>query len=185
MAAGDGLVTMTPTSIVVAGAGSSASINADGGVDFTSATSLSLNGVFTASHDNYALSIRITSGPDATATFLRLRTAGTDASGSNYTFQYLAATSTTISGARSSSQTEGEFGRTYTAVNQNATFLNIYGPYLAKPTAYRSVTAYTFSSAYMNDLAGTHSLSTSYDGLTIYPGSSSISGNIVVFGYEE
>ena len=89
MAAGDGLVTMTPTSIAVAGAGSSASINSDGGVDFTSATSLSLNGVFTSGYDNYLLVIfhewsGASGGVDITC---RLRAAGSDASGSNYTYQ--------------------------------------------------------------------------------------------------
>jgi hypothetical protein len=74
MAAGDGLVIMTPTSI--AHAGTSASINADGGVDFTAVTSLSLNGVFTSAHDNYLIVIRYVAASGDPRTRLRLRTAG-------------------------------------------------------------------------------------------------------------
>ena len=35
------------------------------------------------------------------------------------------------------------------------------------------------------DRATTHSLSTSYDGITIYPTANAITGTIHVFGYEE
>jgi hypothetical protein len=70
MAAGDGLVSMTPSSI--AHSGTSASINADGGVDFTAVTELSLNGVFTSDYDNYLIVMRFT---DTTAIWLLLQVA--------------------------------------------------------------------------------------------------------------
>lgn len=183
MAAGDGLVTMTPTSIVVAGAGSSASINSDGGVDFTSATDLSLNGVFASGFDNYLMVIRWSSTSGGNVA-VKLRASGTDATGSNYTYQTLIADgSATPSGARYSSETSW-LRLMHTDTAQRVGFnVHFYGPFLAQPTAARSVSVSDYLSAFIRDTAGTHSLSTAYDGVTISGGV--LTGNVVVFGYEE
>lgn len=182
MAAGDGLVTMTPTSIVVAGAGSSGSIQADGSVNFATATSVSLNGVFTSSHDNYL--VVLSSINNNNNVVARLRTAGTDASGTDYTRQYLLASSTTVSGARATSQTYAFIG-VGDPTNFGGDHAHIYGPALAQPTAFRNVNVHGDSGGRLVDNACTHSLSTSYDGLTILPEAGSFAGTVVVFGYEE
>lgn len=184
MAAGDGLVTMTPTSIAVAGAGSSASIQSDGSVDFSAATSLSLNGVFTSAFDNYLLVIRHTMALGNDLIQIRLRVSGTDASGTDYTRQRLLASSTTVQGLRSTSQTSAAIGYS-SADNRSGDSAHIYGPALAQATAFRNVNAGDISGASIYEYASTHSLATAYDGCTLIPASSSISGSIVVFGYEE
>ena len=180
MAAGDGLISMTPTSI--AHAGTSATINADGGVDFSAVTSLSLNGVFTGDYDNYLIVYR---GPDNGAVdsvVWQLRASGSDASGSNYVEQRLRADDTTISGARST-QTFFRVGR---LAEPAGFFIHVYGPALAQPTAARTVTTEGVSNARINDFASTHSLSTSYDGATfVCLAPTALSGNVHVFGYEE
>lgn len=183
MAAGDGLIVMQPTSIAYSG--TSASINADGGVDFTAVTSLSLNGVFTSAYDNYLIVISGTNAADYQMVY-NLRAAGTDATGSNYTQQRLLATSTTVSGTRQSSEAFGRWGY-FDSAYMNGYHLHVYGPYLAQPTALRSVSVYRNSGAYIADYASTHSLSTSYDGITLKPEASGTNstGNVVVFGYEE
>ena len=180
MAAGDGLIVMTPTSINVTG--TSGSINADGGVDFTAVTALSLNGVFTSSYDNYLIVIRA-----VCTTFdnllLRWRVGGTSASGSNYTFQTLVADGgPSPSGQRSTSQTSTRLGNV-SATQRDGLSVAVYGPFLAQPTALRSVTVNGQSSARFDDIAATHSLSTSYDGFELI--CSAIDGSITVFGYEE
>ena len=186
MAAGDGLIVMQPTSIVVAGAGSSASINADGGVDFDAVTELSLNGVFTASHDNYLVVVRFTSS-GATSVDMRLRAAGTDNStASSYVAQYIQANGTTVSGARQTSNIRLDV-LTPLATQRCGANMHFYGPYLAQPTAMRVVTVLDRSSAEIVDQAHTHNQSTAYDGFTIFRDTSpqTLTGNIVVFGYEE
>jgi hypothetical protein len=183
MAAGDGLVTMTPTSITHAG--TSASINADGGVDFTAVTSLSLNGVFTSSNDNYLLVISHSGNTSGAVSIrARMRASGTDATGTNYTVQNVEAGGSTVSGARDTSQTSAKIGATNDTLRSGDT-VHIYGPYLAQATATRSVNVSGNANAYLLDFASTHSLSTSYDGITIFPNSGTLTGNIVVFGYEE
>lgn len=179
MAAGDGLVSMTPTSIAYSG--TSAGINADGGVDFSAVTSLSLNGVFTSDYDNY-LVVLDNDGASLDAFYTRLRASGTDASAGNYTYQRLSAGSTSVSGARSSSQTNWRMGNLDSS--QYGDTWHLYGPYLAQPTAYRVVNASPYSGATLNDFAGTHSLSTSYDGITLYS-ATAFTGTVHVFGYEE
>ena len=183
MAAGDGLVTMTPTSI--AHSGTSATINADGSVDFSAVTSLSLNGVFTSSFDNYLINVRLNVSTDDNI-YIRYRASGTDATATNYTRQYLAVGGTLKVGERITSASVA--GITYaSSASNNGVAVHVYGPYLAQPTASRSVTTSGYLNAFMQDEATTHSLSTSYDGFTIFPatGALTITGNIAVFGYEE
>ena len=180
MAAGDGLISMKPTSITHAG--TSASINADGGVDFTSATDLSLNGVFASGFDNYLMVIRWSS-TSAGNVAVKLRASGTDATGSNYTRQYLTADSTTVSGARQTSQTYATHG--FTSTGESGVHIYVYGSYLAQPTALRSVCIGSYLGAYLQDDACTHSLSTSYDGITIYPASNSITGALTIYGLSQ
>ena len=182
MAAGDGLIVMTPTSINVTG--TSGSINADGGVDFTAVTSLSLNGVFTSAYDNYLIVIfHEWSGASGGINIdCRLRAAGSDASGSNYTYQNIVAADTSLSGARTSNQTSAVM------INNHATLwsgshLHLYGPALAQPTATRSVQV--IGDPRVQDWATTHSLSTSYDGITFSVSSDNLTGSVTVFGYEE
>jgi len=183
MAAGDGLVSMTPTSI--AHSGTSASINADGGVDFTAVTSLSLNGVFTSDYDNYLM---VVTHEFSTASILlqcRLRASGSDASGTDYTYQRMAAGSSNLTPVRTTSATVANIGRSDDNGLLSGDTVHIYGPALAQPTAMRNVNVSGDSAAYLEDSASTHSLSTSYDGITLIPNGGNMTGSVHVFGYEE
>jgi hypothetical protein len=187
MAAGDGLISMKPTSI--AHSGTSASINSDGGVDFSAVTSLSLNGVFTGDYDNYLIVFTGLASSGAVGVNFRLRASGTDASGTDYTQQLLRADSTTVSAARVTSATQFSIQTTGPDLN-NGSHVYVYGPHLAQPTAVRSVTEVSIDASLTTnvnifDRAQTHSLSTSYDGFTIETNVNNITGTIHVFGYEE
>ena len=182
MAAGDGLVSMTPTSISYSG--TSATINTNGGVDFTAVTSLSLNGVFTSNHDNYLVVIQLQG--DVTGAYLqaRLRAAGTDNStASSYVRQRLDANNITIQSDRTTSDLT-HILRELSAITSGCD-LYVYGPALAQPTAMRSVTVGGRNGGWISDLATSHNQSVSYDGFTIYPTSGNVTGNVHVFGYEE
>ena len=176
------MVIMRPTSIVVAGAGSSASVRAAGGVEFASATSLSLNGVFTSDYDDYMISLLFTSSSSNAELFMRLRASGSDNStGSSYVFQTLTAVSTTITGQRTTSD-RGRFGNIGNT-QRSGYAVYMYGPNLAQPTAFRSVTAFDLSSATIVDYANTHNQSTAYDGFTLIPNpSNDITGVVTVYG---
>ena len=182
MAAGDGLVSMTPTSIA-AGVGT-ATTNSDGGVDFSAVTSVSLDGVFTSDYDNYLMVVTGTMASGGDPYRVKFRASGTDTTGSDYTFQRLRAIGTGYNGTRFTSQSDAWVGQAGDA-NNTGTTVAIYGPALAQPTAMRNVHGGGADSTSLYDFASTHSLSTAYDGLTLYVTSSSITGNVHVFGYEE
>jgi len=183
--AGEGLVSMEPSSIAFSG--SSATINSVGGVDFTAVTSLSLDGVFTSSHDNYVAVCRFvvtTTGTNPNMQ-LRLRTGGVDNDTANsYVRQVLEASGSSATGVRVTANitrvTEAS------ATQRDGFNLNLYGPFLSQPTAARSVTVSGRSSAFLSDFAWTHNQSTSYDGFTLtLTDGVAITGNVHVFGYEE
>ena len=185
----NGLVVMTPTSIASTGTGNSSSIGANGKVTFSSCETISLNGVFTSTYDNYMIVLR---GKSANSTDInaRLRASGTDASGTNYTRQYISADSTTVSAARTTSQTALEIGYAYGDVSgglRQGITCYLFGPYLAQPTATRSVTASDYLSGYVRDTACTHSLSTSYDGITIFNVTAArvLTGEVTVYGFNQ
>lgn len=177
-----GMVIMRPTSIVVAGAGSSASVRAAGGVEFASATSLSLNGVFTSTYDDYMIVMR---GAETTNNnvSIRMRAAGSDATGTNYVYQQLFASSTTISGQRQTAQS-GAWTSYLATAQRSGNTVYIYGPNLAQPTAGRLVNAAGLSDAAVIDYAWTHSLSTAYDGFTFF-GTTSATGIVTVYGLSQ
>lgn len=178
----NGLYLIKPTSIASTGTG--ATISTDGSVSFSAVSSLSLNGIFSADYDNYLLVMR--SVPSAVDNYyIRYRTSEIDNStASSYTTQYVAANS----GLAEASRAINNYGILYYTdsanVPINGVAVFIYGPYLAQPTAWRTIDASGYGGAYFSDVAGTHNQSTPYDGFTLYRAgaSSSITGRVAVYG---
>ena len=180
-----GLVTMVPSSIDHVG--TSASINANGGVDFEGVTSLSLNGVFTGDYDNYLMIVGAINDTTGNVTLgTQLSVAGiADATVNSYTAQSLVASDTVYSnGNRTTENSWNTRSPVIADAGWSGYEYHIYGPFLAQPTAMRAVTGIATSGAYMNETAGTHNQSTSYDGL-VFTVARSITGNLIVMGYAE
>jgi hypothetical protein len=180
----NGLVVMTPTSVAKTGTGSTATINSDGSVVFDLCTTLSLNGVFTSSYDNYMIVMRATTSLAWPYFNSRLRASGTDnTTASSYTNQYLTANGTTVSAG------SGSDNRWFGAAlddNESGFTAYIFGPNLAQPTAYREVPATGELGAVFWEFAGTHNQSTAYDGITYYPDSpNTVKGLVTVFGFNQ
>jgi hypothetical protein len=182
-----GLVTMTPTSIEHVG--TSASINANGGVDFEGVTSLSLNGVFTGGDDGFDNYVIYLSGGDVsvdTDIKAKLRSNGLNTADTKYTRQNMNAQDASVNGSRRTSEDAGSIGVFRAAVPPNAIEAHFYGPALDQPTAWRIVTVTSGNGAEIMDRALTHSEGASYDGFTIYPEQNiSMTGNLIVMGYAE
>jgi hypothetical protein len=173
-----GMVLMNPTSIAYSG--TSATLGANGQVTFSAVTSLSLNGVFTADFDNYVISISSTVATGDVGLRMRLRLSGTDAT-TNYVRQYLSVDGSSINAGRETSQSEAGLGAVRTSFTNGQTVM-IYGSSLAQATAFRSIDVDGISSAYIQEWAGTHSTATAYDGVTLFPTSSNITGALQVYG---
>lgn len=181
----NGLVTMTPTSIASTGTGNSSSINTNGSVTFSSCATLSLNGVFTSSYDNYMIIVRWVSTASTVTGYLRFRASGTDNStASSYVAQKLATVGgSTLSAARTTSN-QAECFATSNDQRDGATFF-VFGPQLAQETAFRCTVVNSNGSACLFDFAGTHNQTTSYDGITFICGANAVTGLITVYGFNQ
>lgn len=176
-----GMVLVAPTSIAYTG--TSASIGANGTVTFSAITSLSLNGVFTASYSNYVIVIGDSYTLDGQDVDFRLRASGTNATGANYSRQKLSADNSTISGFRYTNDTI--WANAFSGTQRNGSTTHLYGPFLSQPTAYRNITVgqYTGAEAVIQDWVGTHSLSSSYDGFSLITTSTyTLTGTLSVYG---
>lgn len=174
-----GLSLIVPTSV----AGSGVSVSASGKVSFSAATAVNINGCFSATYDNYLLVACYLATSAVNNFFYRLRASGSDATGSDYTRQTLWGNNTSVTGGRSTG-TYGGAGLMSTGARDGA-HLYLYGPFLAQPTASISLNAGGPSPANLYDEATTHSLSTSYDGISIIPGAGNITGSLTIYGFSQ
>lgn len=176
-----GMVLLAPTSVDYSG--TSASIGTNGSVEFTTVTSLSLNGVFSATYDNYMVVCRGKSSTLIPYTNLRLRASGVDnATGGSYVRQELYVNDTNISGARATSESALMYAL---GENESGISISVFGPFLSRPTACRLVATsvyYYRTYADISDVAFTHNQSTSYDGFTLFQSGSNFTGLVSVYG---
>jgi hypothetical protein len=179
-----GLAKIVPSSVAVgSGTGSS---DALGNVTFSGCSSVSLNGCFSSTYDNYLILSSFTGTGSSVNLNIRLRVSGTDASGAGtYNFQYIDGSNTSITGARNSETFLLIGTSSNTSSMLQSVKINLYDVFKASPTAIQSENQSNISSGYLRFSGGSHTVSTSYDGFTIYPGSGNLTGNIEVFGYTQ
>ena len=180
-ASGSGMDLITPTS--VAGTGVTLS---GGQVSFSAATSVSVNGCFSAAYLNYLVLLSSTNVGNVPIRF-RMRLAGTDATGAtDYRTGWIISTSAGT-GADGTSAASNGISSGYIMQHQydgnivaNSTFGS---PFVAAPT---NVVSSAIGSSTTRTDGGTtysqHILGTSYDGLTVFPASGSITGTLRIYG---
>jgi hypothetical protein len=179
-----GLAIVTPTST----ANSGGSLTVVGGfITFTAVNSVSLNGVFSSTYDNYRIMIRSTAASSNGQLNMRLRAAGTDASGGDYAKQDVSGFGGTAGAGASTGQTSWNIGYIATSYgNRYMGTLDVLGPNMALNTLAtanvgqqdNTATAFTIQ-ANLN-----HGLTTQYDGLSLIAAAGTISGYIRVYGYK-
>jgi hypothetical protein len=174
-----GLVQIVPTSIVK-GASGTASVATGGKVTFSGTESISLNGVFTSTYDNYLIKIDTITSVNATEHLVRLRTSGTDNSNSSYVRNYLRAAGASVAGG-TDTQNRFSLGDTSNA-NRNKVELLLNQPQQTAVT-----TGYTFGnhSAYAFNASLLFSATTSFDAFSYFPASGTITGDITVYAYSK
>jgi len=182
-ASAGGLVPMPPTTVGKTGASSTATASAVGGVTFTLCETLTLNGVFTSAYSNY----RIVWGGLASINptlQMRLVTAGTPASATDYNRQQLSASSTTVVGLKETSQTLWIICNNINTVADNFS-MDIFNPKATKETTFNIFSYSTHVGAYWQSVGGVHVLTTSYDGIQFIPTAGNFSGIVTVYGYNQ
>ena len=179
VATSPGLVLVTPTSIANSGGSASAS---GGAVTFSGVSSVSLNGVFTSTYDNYRVHVTGTHSAGADCTF-RLRVSGADNSTSNYQWrQNVTSTANTSYGANSSGGNDTQWRVTYMQTTDTSAGWHIYAPQLAK---YTSFEGWGLGGGQdMGTFMGRFVATTQFDGLSFLCASGTLTGVIRVYGYK-
>lgn len=185
-----GLQTMIPTSVSAAGTGSSATVGTDGKITFSTATGVSVNGCFISGIDNYRVVLTGDSSANSVECDFRLRASGTDNTSNNYLWaQYGISGNSAAANLRSSTTALTDrirlhaFSGTYSTgqsfdvlMPQNSSYnTTVFGQGIYMDTLASNWTSWGFG--------GLTSVTTSYDGFTVFVGSGTLTGFLTVYGY--
>jgi hypothetical protein len=181
-----GLKLVVPSSVSV-GSGSG-SVSTQGTVTFSGASSVSLNGAFSSTYKNYYILLNISSRVTASSIFMRVRASTTDNSSTNYNFGVItkATNSTTI--VNYAAANSNTFEVCSIRANGGSAKIDLFDPQTTDYTSYMTV-SHSKSGA-VNDAqdyetrSGSMSVTTSYDGITIYTNAGTITGTVSVYGYK-
>ena len=170
---GFGLVLIKPSTVV------NGTDNGKGTVSFSAASSVSLNGIFNSTYTNYQVVLNCASATSQVELLFRYRASGSDASGANYYSQLLTVNGTSVAGERVSDATSGTMAQLQ--AQENGIIAYFFKPFEAVRTMMTSVSNNHVDNIRFRNVGAMHSLSTSYDGLTLTC-SQNITGTISVYG---
>jgi hypothetical protein len=175
--------------------GTSAAWGAAGGLtliateSFSAVSSVSINGCFTSTYDNYRLMLRIpTASTSQTITF-RYRASGTDNSSAYQTSQSGSYQSTTVFGGANAGQSAGVLGFTSTNDRFGVT-ADILSPQNANSTIFAGLGIGLDAQSPQNADTGwritfIHTGTNVFDGLSVIASSGTITGTLRIYGYRD
>ena len=178
---------IVPTSISV-GSGSG-SVSTQGKVSFSSASSVSINGCFSSTYDNYLILMKAANST-ANQCYMRMRASGTDNTSSNYLYGGIYVrygTSSAVAGENSSGLTSNGFNVLDMDGNYGFAKIQVFNPFVST-----NVTGVIYDQAfnaggssndgYYEAFSGLTSVNTSYDGCTFYAATGNMTGDIRIYG---
>jgi hypothetical protein len=169
--------------------GISGGLNLVNSTTFSAVSSQSLNSVFSATYDNYRIVISYTAAGAASPVQvkMRMRASGSDNTGTYYTanYYYYGGTFTDLSYETNAGFLAG-YASNNTTEGPSLAVIDIMNPFAASPTVMQGE-GQTFLSnlghSYAQRFSGTSFAATSFDGFTLIPASSTITGKVRVYGY--
>ena len=176
------LIPVVPTSVAV-GSGS-ASVASNGTITFTGCSSVNVNGCFTTSFTTYNIIFNAKSTGTTISTTVRLRASGTDNSSANYGWSgHRAAFSTGSLVAFGFSATDtGWFIGDSDTDGKTGYKITMSNPMTADKT---NATSQGTSQTYKFLSSMNMTVTTAYDGISFIPNSNTITGTILIAGYNE
>jgi hypothetical protein len=171
-----GLTGIIPTSV----AGTGVVLNANGQITFTTATAINVNGCFTSAFDTYEIHLNVTARSGASNSALRMRSAGTDITAANYNTVYHYGGGSTSTAATTTGGTG--FVTDIGGVTLLRGKYTLFSPFLAAATGLVGQVALG-NSEYIMSSGGNHTLTTSYDGFTIFVPANNFTGTLRIYGY--
>ena len=143
-------------------------------------SSVSISNVFTSAYDYYIVHMMLVPAAGNPVMSYRFRDSGGDVSVSSYVRQYLVCDSTTVSAGRvtTTSANNGQLSAgIYSSIK-----MAIYNPNLATTTSVMSECSSGAGGAYIDLEYVNYTAATVMTGITFFPGSSSVTGNIRIYG---
>ena len=182
-----GLTQIIPSSVAV-GSGSG-SVDANGAITFSGASSLSINDCFSSTYDNYRIVFEIdtTSGTGGTGVNMRLRVGGADNSSANYWNHRIFGQATTVSGSgATSADTSFLSVSEYDNVGMSTYMYELFSPFRTATTGLVGIGQFRYTSFYQHSQikSGQTTVTTSYTGFTLLTTSGTMTGRIRVYGYK-
>lgn len=176
-----GLVPIVPPTVNYSGG--TATANTLGTVSFSAVTSISLNNVFSSTYKNYQIIIGdFTTSINSSAIRMRLRVSGSDNATGSYYQAGAASYSASPVAYLGSGATSFGIGDSSTSKFYSANIL-ITNPFIASETSgSQIISGYSGAVAWVSTNL-LHNGIVSFDGLSIYPSSGTMTGSIQVFGY--
>jgi hypothetical protein len=141
--------------------------------------------IFTSAYRNYRIILDdIGSATSDQNISFRLRANTTDLTAANYEWEQLTATSTTVAGARNSTQTSIRLGTVGSGTTQSSIVLDITVPQLAKNKNVQSHNAYNENlvGPRIGLFYGMINSAVAYNGFTIFA-ATNLSGTVSIYGY--
>ncbi len=160
---------------------------ANGSVSFSAVSSVSLDGVFSSTYENYKIVLKAQTSTEANCA-IRLRSAGSDDTGANYFYQNSGHADSTAFGGLNSSQIEwiqGAGGRRWHTMQAD-----LFSPNIADNTFMLSVSGDRGTNAGINAnnrvVTQNHwnTTSTQYTGISFVASSGTITGTVSIYGYK-
>lgn len=171
---------IVPTSV----AGTGVTVSPNGAVTFTNASSVSLNGVFSGTFDNYRVTWNSPTRSAAVSTGFRLRGAGTDLTSATYDYVKGLDSGTTRSISSSSSNPNFPIDHGAAAGEASNGVMDIFSPALtASTTGTIQASILASSACYSTQISFANETTASYDGFTLLVSSGTFSGTVRVYGY--
>jgi hypothetical protein len=147
---------------------------------FTGSSSESVNNVFSSTYDNYLILGEGTNSANDYINF-RMRVGGVDNStASSYITQLLETDNATVTGSRVT-QTSGRISRWSSGTGRTGFTAWMYDPFVAVETSVRS-NEKRQAVPILGDFATHHTQAVSYDGITFFPTSGTMTGSISIYG---
>ena len=151
---------------------------------FSAASTVSVNGCFTATYENYRIVYQLATATGTVNLQIRMRAASSDDTSANYAMQYVDGSGSGSAGmARTLTATAGVIGGAGTTGSWGA--IEVLRPQIAAATYMTSLVGVSVASPSVTIYSLGHNVSTAYDGFTIYPASSTITGSLAVYGYRK
>ncbi len=155
---------------------------------FSAASNVSVNNCFDSTYRNYRIILNVDSVSTTNAVSLRMRASGTDNSSSNYMYNgpdVANSSATTMGAIRSAGATTAFLIIAADSTGTGCSVIDMFNPQAAFQTHIVANSIYTVSTDMRAfTIFQRMTVTTSYDGFSIFPNTGTLTGSVRIYGYK-